>query len=161
MKEEWRDIKGCDGNFQVSNIGRVRSFLRDKDGRILKLSDNGRGYAVVRITYKRKKMSWKVHQLVASAFLGHTPNGNNMVVNHKDFNRKNNRLDNLEIVSSRENGNQKHMPSSSKYTGVCWDKSRNKWLAKIYINKVQCNLGRFDNEIDAHNAYQAKLAELP
>lgn len=49
---------------------------------------------------------------------------------------------------------------TSQYTGVCYDKSRNKWSAEIRIGKTRKRLGRFVNEIDAHNAYQKELNGL-
>jgi hypothetical protein len=101
-----------------------------------------------------------VHQLVAGAFLNHKPSRYELVINHKDFNRSNNNVDNLEIVTTRENANQKHLKSSSQYTGVSWDKNRNKWSSQIVINKKLKFLGRFINELDASKAYQKALKDL-
>ena len=76
------------------------------------------------------------------------------------FNKTNNKLDNLEIVTQRENSNQKHLKSSSKYIGVSWSKSRNKWVALIYLNGKHKNLGRFNDELEASKAYQKALQGL-
>lgn len=156
--EIWKDVKGYEGIYEVSNLGRVKSL---KLGRIkiMKSNPNSDGYLRLNLTKMGKGNNFKVHQLVAVAFLGHIPCGLDLVINHKDFNRQNNHVDNLEIVSSRENGNQKHLISSSKYTGVSWVKSRNKWLAQILINGKQKNLGRFVNEYDAHLAYEKALSK--
>ena len=106
--EEWKDIPGFDGAYQVSTFGRVKSVDRIyhkqyKDGhdgtthhkgRILKQRLNNRGYWIVSIVYKCKSMIFLVHRLVAITFI---PNPNNLPqVNHKDENPKNSHVDNLE-----------------------------------------------------------------
>lgn len=69
-------------------------------------------------------------------------------------------VENLEIITNRENSNKKHLPSSSKYIGVYHDKRSKKWKSQIGINNKQLHLGYYINEIDAHNAYQEKLKEI-
>ncbi len=101
-----------------------------------------------------------MHKLVAIAFLNHVPNGYEIVVNHKDFNILNNKLSNLELVSQRENANRKHLKSTSKYTGVYWYKRDKKWKSRIQINGKNKNLGTFENEHDAHLAYQKELDKI-
>lgn len=73
-----------------------------------------------------------------------------------------NRKSNLRICTHQENNmNRKsNKISSSKFKGVCWDKSKNKFKAYIKINKKLYNLGRFDSELDAALAYDAKALEL-
>jgi len=165
-KEVFKDIKGFEGFFQISNYGRVKRLYRlSSDGRVLKekfkkLSDNGTGYNSVCFRIGGVTTTRKVHQLVAEAFLGHTRCGMEMVVNHKDFNRMNNNVKNLEIVTPRENANKKHLKSSSKYTGVSWSKVGNKWHSYISIKDKKIHLGSFINEYDAHLAYQKALAEI-
>jgi len=170
QKEIWKDIPEYEGIYQVSNLGNVKSLprknyskygvLRFLKGKVLANRPDGSGYFMVYLCKKGIMKSFKIHQLVASIFLSHIPNGNILVVNHKNFNRSDNRLDNLNIVTMRENGNQEHIKSSSKYVGVGWDKSRNKWTSKIWINGKTKNLGRFVNEYDAHLAYQKELSKL-
>jgi HNH endonuclease/NUMOD4 motif len=104
--EEWRPVVGWEHAYAVSNFGRVKSLPRfGSDGRklpgkFLLLSDLEGRYPTVSLswgkTYKRT-----VHSLVAAAFLGKTPEG--MEVNHIDCNHSNNRADNLEYVTHREN----------------------------------------------------------
>jgi len=157
--EIWRDIPNYEGDYQVSNFGRVKSLLCGKE-RILNPSSSS-GYYIISLKLDNNKYKTKsVHQLVAIAFLDHTPCSHAYVVNHKDFNKQNNHVDNLEIVTHRENSNQKHIKSSSQYVGVFWNKQLNKWSATISIIGRQKYLGSFNNEYDAHLAYQKALNTL-
>lgn len=155
--EIWKTIEGFE-DYQVSNFGRVKSFKCGKE-KILKPQIDGRGYYIVTL-FKNYSNIKNIHKLVAIHFLNHKPCGFKLVVNHKDFNRLNNNVDNLEIVTQRENANQKHIKSSSQYTGVSWHKIKNKWISRIRINGKLKHLGYFINEYDAHIAYENKLKEL-
>lgn len=98
-KEIWRMIPGYEGLYEVSNFGRVRSFLR---GKIRKLS-NENGYMRI-ILYKNGSIKkFNVHRLVAMAFI---PNPDNLpCINHKDENKSNNHVDNLEWCDYTYNNN--------------------------------------------------------
>lgn len=105
--EEWRDIKGYEGLYQVSNFGRVRSLNRmdsigrQRQGRILKPSSNEWGYPHVVLSKNGKHKTVRVHRLVAIAFL---PNPDNLPeVNHKDENKYNNHVNNLEWCNHQYN----------------------------------------------------------
>ena len=159
MIEEWKDILGYEGLYKVSNLGNIKSLKFQKE-KVLKLQTNTKGYFIVNL-YKNKKMkSHQIHQLVAIAFLNHVLCKMELVINHINFDKKDNKVSNLEIVTNRENSNRKHLKSTSKYTGVSFEKDRNKWVAQIKINGKRVLLGRFSNEIDASNAYQSKLKEI-
>ena len=97
------------------------------------------------------------------AFLGHVPDGTmNFVVNHKDSNRTNNRVENLEIVTHRYNiyHGAKKRDSSSKYVGVSLLHGyKNKWISGICINNKTYNLGVYKSEDEAGLIYEkAKYA---
>lgn len=97
--EIWKDCKGYEGLYQVSNLGRVWNV---KLQRYLKGSYDKDGYIRVHLTAKNgKTKSEKIHRLVALAFLDN-PN-NYPVVNHKDENKQNNRVENLEWCSTKYN----------------------------------------------------------
>lgn len=166
MEEIWKDIVDYEGLYQVSNLGRVKSLERINGRgiivkeRILKHGNDGKGYLMVGINKNGIQKTRKIHQLVAESFLNHKPCGKTIVVNHKNFIRSDNRLENLEIVTMRENGNQKHLKSTSKYTGVSWDPFNNKWKAQIYINKKTKNLGRFSTEEEAYSSYLNALNRI-
>ena len=87
----------------------------------------------------------------------HKPNGYKLVINHINHIKKDNRLDNINIITNRENTNQSHLKSKSKYVGVIWHHVNKKWMARIQINGARINLGSFDNQYKAHLAYQKAL----
>lgn len=92
MEEEWRPVKGYEGLYEVSNMGRVKSLHRSQ-GIILK-QGTSHGYMKVGLHKNGTCSTKKVHRLVATAFI-RNPN-NYEFVNHKDGNKKNNTVDNLE-----------------------------------------------------------------
>jgi hypothetical protein len=158
MKEIWKDIPGYFGKYKVSNLGGVRSL--GARVRILKTSRTKDGYLRVGLSKNGNARRFKVHQLVAMAFLNHKPKGNKLVVNHKNFVKSDNRLENLEVVTNRENCNKKHLYSTSKYTGVYWDKRRKIWRAEITIKGKKLYLGSFEDDYNAHIVYERALAEI-
>lgn len=99
MVEIWKDIKGYKGLYQVSNLGRVKSFYFKKE-KILKLRFTGRYYQAI-LTKNGKQKSYLIHRLVAIHFI---PNPKNLpTVNHKDENKANNNVDNLEWCTQMYN----------------------------------------------------------
>tara|TARA_R110002074_G_scaffold338819_1_gene509351 strand:+ start:104 stop:592 length:489 start_codon:yes stop_codon:yes gene_type:complete len=160
--EEFRDIKGHEGSYQVSDLGNVKSLVRKGclTEKILKPSNNKIAYSQVLLRKDGKTITRNIHQLVAEAFLGHTPCGYKLIVNHINFNRYDNRAENLELDTQRNNADQKHIKSSSEHVGVCLCKTSNKWLSQITINGKKKHLGRFTDEIEASKAYQKALREI-
>jgi len=157
MKEIFKKVKGYP-DYEVSNLGRVKSFKKGEE-RILKSNPNSGGYLQVNLYKDNKRKGRTIHSLVAEAFLNHTPNGHKLVVNHIDFNPLNNNVNNLEIVTQRKNTNLKHIKSSSIYTGVTWHKKANKWISQIRIKGKKKYLGLFTNELQASNSYQKALKQ--
>ena len=114
-KEIWKPLAGYEDSHEASNLGRIRSIDRvinsgsrwgrrpeKRKGRVLWQLTNPDGYQCVRIKKNSKVKEYRVHRLVALTFLG-APLDDSMEVNHKDGNKKNNRVDNLEWVTHREN----------------------------------------------------------
>lgn len=109
--EEWRDVKGYDGIYQVSNIGNVRSVTHTtvyKDGRVghyegkmLTPQNGNNGYKFVNLSKNGITNNVDIHRLVAETFLPKDDERN--VVNHKDGNKHNNTVENLEWVTYSEN----------------------------------------------------------
>lgn len=171
MREEiWRDIPNYKGIYQVSNLGRVKSLFRYIESRkgvwrgihekILKPMANGQKRKYYRVTLsKNGKLNIKtIHQLVALVFLNHTPNRQRHI-DHINNNPLDNRLENLQIITQRENNTKDRRGGTSKYTGVWKASTGKKWGASISINSKAIRLGYFNNEIDASNAYKKRLKE--
>lgn len=112
-EEEWRDVVGYDdmykGMYQVSNMGRVRSLDRIDSigrhvkGRIISLRLNNYGYMRAILMKNGKQYTRTVHRLVALAFIDNPDNKRD--VNHKDEDKTNNNVDNLEWMTQKENIN--------------------------------------------------------
>jgi hypothetical protein len=110
VKEEWKDIEGYEGYYQVSNHGRIRSLDRYvqsknkktlKKGMIRKLQTSHKGYSTITLLKHGEYKTFQVHRLVAIAFIDN-PN-NKPQVNHIDCNKENNTPNNLEWATQDEN----------------------------------------------------------
>ena len=102
MIEEWKNIDGFRG-YYVSNFGRIKSYRRSKDGMILKQRLNKKGYCQVMISDDNSKKHFiQVHRLVLKTF-NPVENMDELEVNHKDENKTNNNLSNLEWMTHLEN----------------------------------------------------------
>lgn len=106
-KERWKPVKGEELRYEVSDLGRIRSFKRVVRAgwssriiqpRILKPVNNGKGYLTVVLSNKKQRY---IHRIVAETFL--KKHSKNTQVNHKDGIKNNNKLSNLEWVSNSEN----------------------------------------------------------
>lgn len=96
----WKDIEGYEGLYQVSTLGRVKN---SRTGRVLKVGKIGNGYLIVNLYKDGKRTNYKVHRLVAQAFI---PNPQNKPqVNHIDEDKENNYVENLEWSTAKENNN--------------------------------------------------------
>ena len=112
--EEWKDIKGYEGKYMISNLGNIKSLwyiqhnqfpiprnqkiYREK---VLSVYDNGTGYKFVNLQINGKKKKHYIHRLVAEHFLEKREGAN--VINHKDYNPSNNEASNLEWCTQKEN----------------------------------------------------------
>ena len=111
-KLEWKTINGCSEKYVASIYGDIFSL---KTNRLLSKSDDGNGYDQVVLYYNGKAHSKKVHRLVAETFL---PNPDNKPqINHKDRNRKNNHINNLEWCTNTEN-NRKPSHDCTERKGI-------------------------------------------
>lgn len=164
--ENWKNIVGYEGLYQVSDQGRVKSLDRvvvRSDGkvmnyksRIMKPAIDKKGYKRVALSKENKLSTYKVHRLVAQHFLGNSE----LIVDHIDHDRSNNNLSNLRYVNARENSSHRKDKGSSEYIGVSWDKFTNSWKSSIQVQGKLKHLGRFDTELEASQAYQKELATL-
>ena len=111
--EEWKNVIGYEGLYEVSNIGNVRNVRRNT---LLKLSKTNYGYIQVYLYKNGIRTGLKVHRLVAQAFI---PNPDNLPqINHLDEDKTNNRVDNLEWCSHKYNVNYGHRTENAIDTRV-------------------------------------------
>lgn len=110
--ERWVDIPNYERIYQASSAGRIRSF-HGKTPRILKAHKNGSGYLNVGLCENGKRTVFYVHRLVAIAFHGE-PNGKE--VNHKNLDKSDNSIDNLEFVTHQQN--QQHASQHGRFGGL-------------------------------------------
>lgn len=139
MIEIWKDIEepGFENLYEVSNTGFIRT---KKSLKVLKFNLSPFYYQVALSNCKRKCI--KVHRLVAKAFI---PNlGNKPEVNHKDGNRYNNRIDNLEWVTSKENSMHSYNNGLCKRPPIKYGENSNS--AKLKLNQVLEIRKRYLNE---------------
>ena len=154
MEEEWKDIKNYEGLYQVSNWGRVKSLGNGKNykyGRILKQSKNGRGYLFVSLCKSGKKKNYTIHRLVAETFI---PNPDNLPqVNHKDENKNNNKVENLEWCTPSYNSNYgtRNKRASEKKTNGKMSKSVIQYtldgkFVKEWVSLHECSRNGFHHQ---------------
>ena len=143
--EQWKEIEGTNGRLLVSDAGRIKSLLRD--GRILKATADTKGYQRLRVTLDRKKLCFKVHRLVANAFI---PNPENYPqVNHINGNKRDNRAVNLEWVRNIDNAHHaiRNGLWRSVYEGAALENERRK--KPVIGTDKNGNVKRFDSVRDA------------
>lgn len=156
MEEVFKDVPGFEGMYQISNLGRLKSFKWGKE-KILKKNIDKHNYCFVILYKNLQKKTIRVHKLVAMAFLNHTPCGHKLVIDHINNNSLDNRVENLQLISTRENLSKDKKNKTSKYTGVSWDKVKNKWNSKIRIDGKLKHLGYFEKELEAKEYYDNAL----
>lgn len=166
---------GIETNVEVTKCGKVRKVQKDWYGFSIrctnavygevdfsKLKLNTQGYKRLKIQIKGKERKLVfLHQLVASAFLNYEfENYPKIVVDHLDNNPLNNNLNNLQVVTQRENITKSKKINRLLPSGVRLHKKSNKYQARIYINKKQISLGYYNDIESASQAYQTKLKSL-
>lgn len=118
MEKVWKQIPGYEGLYEVSSDGEVRSNKRaTTSGKILKQYVSKRnGYCYVCLSKDNKATTKRVHGLVASAFFGERVEGSQ--INHKDGNKRNNRVENLEYCTQSENMRHAYKMGLEKTVGI-------------------------------------------
>jgi len=157
---EWFPIKGYEGLYEITKCGKVKSldkvrigvktrYYKGKNIAIVKIGD---GYLSATLFKDVIKKKWLLHRIVALTFLDQI--SDKKYVNHKDKNRRNNNVDNLEWVSAIENNchMQQDRNNTSRYPGVYLHIDRNKYRSQINHNGKRYYLGIFDTEEEAYAA---------
>ena len=108
--EIWRDIKDYEGLYQVSNLGNIKSLKRTityQNGKVIHLKEKilkpklCNSYAYIELSKNNKAKHFYIHRLVAQEFI--KDYNKKLEINHKDFDRSNNKLENLECITKYEN----------------------------------------------------------
>ena len=150
MKEIWKDISGFEGIYQISNKGRLKSFKADAEGYILSQVNKTGHYLSVVLCCKGKDDRYtRIHRLVAEAFLLNPHNKSQ--INHKDLNKQNNHIDNLEWVTAKENVNHAIIWKPEYLKGMV---NYNKFVRPKMILQISLEgeiLAAYPNSIDAQN----------
>lgn len=144
----WKDIEGYEGLYEICEDGRIKN---KKSGELLNGTKSNNGY--IRISLSKCSKSKKIykHRLLAIAFIEKVDGKN--VVNHINGLKDDNRLENLEWTSIRENTSHGFIgKGSSKYNGVAWHKATNKWRGRLLINNINYWLGTYNSEEAAYAA---------
>lgn len=168
--EIWKDVVGYEGLYLVSNLGVVKGVdrmvkckgdsFRPVKGKVLSAHPSDRPYLHV-VLQNGKRKTQRVHIIVANAFLGEA---NGRVVDHKNGIVTDNRAENLEYVTLRENSfrgaNSERGGKTSKYRGVYLrpkkkgQRLNDKWGVDISFNQKKYYIGTFCTEEEAHLAYE-------
>lgn len=172
-KEKWKPIKDYEGLYEISNRGRIKSLaktwisgngsIREKRETILKANQDGNGYLFINLCKNKKRTIYKTAHLVWDHFGNKSRNGRILQVDHIDNNKQNDRIDNLQLLSQRENllkGFIQNGKKTSRFTGVYYYRITKKWIAHIRINGKQKHLGYFIDEYQANLAYQKALKNI-
>lgn len=164
--EEWRSVPDYEGFYEISNFGRLRSLdrsvistkniSRTVKGRIIRERFDKDGYISYMLCKNSKTETIKAHKLVCICFLDYQRK-HNYTIDHINGVKSDNKATNLRIISHRENVTKSMKIGKSKYRGVDFNLQNNKWRSRIMINSKRINLGYFETEIEAHNAYQKYL----
>lgn len=160
--EIWKSIPGFENYYWISNQGRIKNSRK-----IMKTYVNNSGYECIDFTINKVKSKHLVHRLMCKTFLDNSVNLPE--VNHKDENKLNNVLTNLEwcsrsynkqhsmatgtydaLYTAKNTLGKKHKPNTtSKYHNVSYDKNKQKWVAVIIENKQRFGFKRFNTEEEA------------
>lgn len=157
--EIWREIAGYEGLYKVSNMGRVMSLNYRHTGKVkvLKNRPEKDGYLVINFCYNGKIKTFKIHRLVAEAFI---PNPDNLPqVNHKDEDKTNNCVENLEWCTNKYNSNygtRKHRLSETHKISVSqFDKTG--LLIKVYSSGITAQMETGINSSNITKCCRGKL----
>jgi len=165
--EEWRDIPGFNGKYKISTDGKVMSFSGrgcnpklSTVGRLIHISPNKNGYPTVSLSRDGQRKPYRVHRLMASAYLDGFCN--DLEVDHINGIKTDNRVENLRMCTHSQNNRNRRSSklSQSKYIGVYHGSTgeANPWEASIRTDYGRVYLGRFPTEEAAAAAYnQAAL----
>lgn len=136
--EEWRDVAGYEGIYQVSSYGRVMRIAKGQGaraGHILKPGCCFNGYLIIALCRDGIQRTMNMHRVVAEAFLSRSANRDQ--VNHKNGVRDDNRVENLEWVTNAENQQHAYRELGAMLTHVRGEKHCNSKLTRVDVKKIR------------------------
>lgn len=161
LTEQWKDIPNYEGLYKASDLGRIKSLERYKKNwsklqlvkeRILKQCNCT--YLSLELNKESVPNTVDVHVVVGITFLGHVPCRGRKVVDHKNNNKKDNRLCNLQIITRRKNSSKDKNPASG-HTRI--SKVKDKYSVSISVNCKTIYLGLFPTLKEAKNIYRKAI----
>jgi hypothetical protein len=144
---EFRDIELFNRKLRVYSNGDILVRRKNRDEYYAKKYDIRMGYRYLQLTHEKKQKSYKVHRIVAFAYLDLDIDNPKILIDHIDRYTQNNNVSNLRQVSHQQNC------FNRTAKGYCWHKRDNKWEAKIKLDGKTIHLGYFEKEEDARQAY--------
>lgn len=158
MEEVWKDIKECEGLYKISTLGNIYSYIRAKNVNFIKST---KGYYKVRLHKNGIEKRRIVHLLVWEHFGIGERNGTKIVVDHIDENKLNNRIDNLQLLTNRQNIHKsKKLTNKVLPVGVSYCKRLDRFRARIWDGKKDTHIGYYETVEEANDNYQRKLQEV-
>ncbi len=151
--EKWKEIQGYDHLYQISDMGRVRN----KRGKIIgHIGHDGYSHVMLRKGGKYKNI--RTHRLVWEYFGGGMPYGD-LVIDHINNNKSDNRLINLQVIPFRKNVHKGTVSPNSGIIGVQWASNKKRWAAQISINNKRIRLGYRKTKKEAQQLYEQALMQ--
>lgn len=167
--EIWKPIKDWETLYEISNYGRVKSLRKEwiavaggdtkynhiRKPRIRRQGVDCRSYLQLLLCDKvgGRKITRRIHVLVWDHFGDSQRNGRELPIDHKDNNKWNNHISNLQVLPNRDNKIKSGLVIRGGMTGAFKHKGAKNWYSHIYINNKKIYLGSFRTQEDASNAY--------
>lgn len=141
IMEIWKDVEGYGGCYQISNHGNAKSFRQCRYGKLLKFGLTSSGYPAISPHKDKKQKTMAIHRIVAKSFI---PNPDNKPhVNHKDGNKQNNHVSNLEWVTPKEN----HAHASKNGLLACGERQGASKLNSFQVRVIRKTTGLTQREL--------------
>ena len=150
---ERKIISGIWGRYSITKDGRV---YNERFGRVCRPTPDRQGYLRVALPVDLGiSRTFRVHNLVYTNFIGPVPDG--MEIDHINRDKTDNRLDNLRLVTARDNSHNS-VYNGTRRRGIYFSKQREKWIAAIHIDGKRHYIGIYENEDEALAAYNEARA---